>query len=97
MRKLSREYGWSALGVYLALSAADFPFCFLAVRWLGTDRIGRWEHAVIQAFWNSVETVYPGARARSETVLPDGAREGGNWGVEEADAEAKSDSASEYS
>ena len=47
LRKLSREYGWSALGVYLALSALDFPFCFLAVRTLGTDRIGRWEHAVL--------------------------------------------------
>src|SRR5271156_6171836 len=46
LRKLSREYGWTALGVYLALSALDFPFCFLAVRTLGTDRIGHWEHAV---------------------------------------------------
>ncbi|KIV78927.1 hypothetical protein PV11_06526 [Exophiala sideris] len=47
LKKLSREYGWSAVGVYLALSALDFPFCFLAVRTLGTDRIGRWEHAIV--------------------------------------------------
>lgn len=47
MRKLSREYGWSALGVYLLLTAADFPFCFLAVRLLGPDRIGHWEHVVL--------------------------------------------------
>src|SRR3954451_7862458 len=47
LRKLSREYGWAALGIYLALSALDFPFCFLAVKQLGTDRIGRWEHAVL--------------------------------------------------
>jgi hypothetical protein len=40
MRKLSREYGWSALGVYIALTALDFPFCYLLVRYLGTDRIG---------------------------------------------------------
>jgi hypothetical protein len=40
MRKLSREYGWAALGVYLALTALDFPFCYLFVRWLGTDKIG---------------------------------------------------------
>lgn len=59
MRKLSREYGWSALGVYLGLSALDFPFCFLAVRLLGTDRIGRWEHAVMTVFWRAVNTVYP--------------------------------------
>lgn len=41
MRKLSREYGWTALGVYLTLSALDFPFCYLLVRYLGTDRIGK--------------------------------------------------------
>jgi hypothetical protein len=41
MRKLSREYGWSALGVYLILTALDFPFCYLLVRYLGTDRIGK--------------------------------------------------------
>ncbi|KAL9116303.1 MAG: hypothetical protein Q9187_007174 [Circinaria calcarea] len=48
LRKLSREYGWSALGVYLLLSAIDFPFSFLAVRLLGTDRIGRWEHIIVE-------------------------------------------------
>jgi hypothetical protein len=47
LRKLSREYGWAAIGIYLALSALDFPFCFLAVKQLGTDRIGQWEHAVL--------------------------------------------------
>ena len=47
MRKLSREYGWSAVGVYFLLSALDFPFCFVAVRTLGTDRIGHWEHVVL--------------------------------------------------
>lgn len=41
MRRLSREYGWSALGVYFMLSALDFPFCYLLVQWLGTDRIGK--------------------------------------------------------
>ena len=53
-RKLSREYGYSALAVYLLLSALDFPFCFLAVRWLGTERIGRWEHAILEWFWRVV-------------------------------------------
>jgi hypothetical protein len=41
MRKLSREYGWSALGVYFALTALDFPFCYLFVKQMGTDRIGK--------------------------------------------------------
>lgn len=42
LKKLSREYGWSAVGVYFALSVLDFPFCFLLVRIVGTDRIGKW-------------------------------------------------------
>lgn len=47
MKKLSREYGWAAVGVYLLLSALDFPFCFLAVRYIGTDVIGHWEHVIL--------------------------------------------------
>ncbi|KAI0472936.1 hypothetical protein GGR56DRAFT_590381 [Xylariaceae sp. FL0804] len=47
LRKLSREYGWAALGVYLALSVADFPFCFLLVRIVGTERIGQLEHFLV--------------------------------------------------
>ncbi len=49
MRKLSREYGWSAAGVYLALTALDFPLCFLGVRMLGTERVAYWEHVAIDA------------------------------------------------
>lgn len=41
LKKLSREYGWAAVGVYLSLSILDFPFCFLLVRVVGTDRIGQ--------------------------------------------------------
>ena len=36
MRTLSKEYGYAALGVYLGLTALDFPFCFLAVRMIGS-------------------------------------------------------------
>jgi len=43
LKKLSREYGWSAVGVYFALSVLDFPFCFLLVRVVGVERIGE-EH-----------------------------------------------------
>jgi N-terminal acetyltransferase 2 len=43
MRKLSREYGWSALGVYLALTAIDFPFCYMLVRYLGAEKIGKFQ------------------------------------------------------
>ncbi|KAF4261036.1 hypothetical protein CNMCM8812_005135 [Aspergillus fumigatus] len=48
LKKLSREYGWAALGVYLLLSAMDFPFCFIAVRHLGAERIGHYEHVVVE-------------------------------------------------
>lgn len=40
LKKLSREYGWTAVGVYLALSVLDFPFCFMLVRVVGTEKIG---------------------------------------------------------
>lgn len=40
LKKLSKEYGWSAVGIYLALSVLDFPFCFLLVRTVGTEKIG---------------------------------------------------------
>lgn len=42
LKKLSREYGWTAVGVYLSLSVLDFPFCFLLVRVVGTEKIGSW-------------------------------------------------------
>ncbi|KAG8528113.1 uncharacterized protein KY384_007029 [Bacidia gigantensis] len=46
-RKLGREYGWSATGIYFLLSALDFPFCFAAVRWLGPERVGNAERVVV--------------------------------------------------
>ncbi|CCU83120.1 hypothetical protein similar to peptide alpha-N-acetyltransferase Nat2 [Blumeria hordei DH14] len=45
--KAEREYGWSAFGVYLALSALDFPLCLLLVRHLGADKIGELEDHII--------------------------------------------------
>lgn len=60
LKKLSREYGWTAVGVYLALSALDFPFCFLAVRALGTERIGQWEHNVVQWVKSIIAIPFPG-------------------------------------
>ncbi|MCJ1229126.1 hypothetical protein MMC12_005791 [Toensbergia leucococca] len=75
LRKLSREYGWSALGVYIALSALDFPFCFIAVRSLGTDRIGRWEGIVLEWVWSVVPYPFPERESG-------GAVEGGKNGEE---------------
>ena len=100
LRKLSREYGWAAFGVYMTLTALDFPFCFLAVRSLGTDRIGHYEHVVVESFKNVVRLAVPdfgknqekehaGASAGSE-IAEATAREGAPGlagGIAHADAE----------
>lgn len=100
-RKLSREYGYGALGVYFLLSAADFPICFLAVRTLGADRIGEWEHQIV-GFIKSV--LPPGvmdafSRAKKAVYERAGLSKGTNepppgWGVEEAEKANKGDYAS---
>lgn len=66
-KELSRKYGWAAVGVYLGLSVLDFPFCFLAVRWLGSERIAAAEETVVEGFWAGMEKVAPGSR-QSYTV-----------------------------
>jgi hypothetical protein len=68
MRKLSREYGWSALGVYLVLSALDFPFCFAAVRLLGIERIGHYEHVVVDGVKGIFSTVWSFGKTKAEDV-----------------------------
>lgn len=49
LKKLSREYGWSAVGVYMALSVLDFPFCFILVRAVGTEKICK--HGIVIFCW----------------------------------------------
>lgn len=61
LKQLSKEYGWTALGVYLGLSLLDFPVCFLAVRLLGTERIGQYEEVVKSAFWSVIRLALPEA------------------------------------
>ncbi|KAL9003178.1 MAG: hypothetical protein Q9188_003945 [Gyalolechia gomerana] len=68
LRKLSREYGWSALGVYLLLTALDFPLCFLAVRWIGTERIGRLESVIVHQFWRLFDLLPFSSHSGSQTV-----------------------------
>jgi hypothetical protein len=75
LQKLSREYGWVALGVYLSLSVLDFPFCFLAVRLAGPERIGQIEHAILTRvksvtapLWEMVEPIIGNWRKGKEAV-----------------------------
>lgn len=88
LKQLSKEYGWTAVGVYFALSVLDFPFCFLAVRLLGTDRIGHYEDVIKNAFWSVVRLVFPDAGKKSPAIPEDmaeaTAREGDVGAVEAA-------------
>ncbi|TVY46838.1 putative N-terminal acetyltransferase 2 [Lachnellula cervina] len=103
MRKLSREYGWSGLGVYLMLSALDFPFCYLLVRTLGTDRIGEWEHIIVsnvkKMIPESVKQTWHDWRVSMKNAEHEhfgneeisDAVEMAGWGVEEAEQKNKMD------
>lgn len=103
-KQLGKEYGWVVTGVYLGLSALDLPFCFLAVRWLGTERVGRWEHAIVGTIKNAVKSVMPDVGQKTEEVAAEAessvvdaaAREGAGWGVEEADARNQSEEACKF-
>lgn len=86
LRKLSREYGWSALGVYLLLSAIDFPFCYAAVRLLGADRIGHYEDVILQTAGNAIRAVWPGKQAGDSNNLEE-AVEGNKEGSAEQSPE----------
>lgn len=110
MRKLSREYGWAAFGVYMALTALDLPFCYLAVRWLGTERIGRYEHNVVEWFKRAVPFQLPekwkfwerkaeeevGLVGEGEEGLVEGSLVGYDHGVKEAERENSGDNASKF-
>ncbi|KAL2261324.1 hypothetical protein VTK26DRAFT_4396 [Humicola hyalothermophila] len=100
LKKLSREYGWTAVGVYLGLSVLDFPFCFLLVRTVGTEKIAHLEEVVIssaqkavpegvQNFWREYRQSYREAReARTGEVQVVG------HGVAEAQERTKQEGAS---
>lgn len=66
LQRLFREYGWSAVGVYLALSVADLPICLLIVRMAGADRVGAAEHAVLEWIRKAWRSVNP--MAHNQTV-----------------------------
>lgn len=98
MKAMSRKYGWIVVGIYLGLSVLDFPFCFLAVRWFGTERIAEVEHAIIDRFWGLVEKAVPSLKERREqkealAMAEDAVREGGDAVVQDA---KKHEDASEY-
>ncbi|PFH55545.1 hypothetical protein XA68_18076 [Ophiocordyceps unilateralis] len=98
LKKLSKEYGWSAIGVYLALSVLDFPLCFLLVKIVGTEKIGKMEHYVVSTLssivpdsmrqrWREYRQAVADARQQQQPQQP--GSDGGaamvvTWGVQEA-------------
>lgn len=50
IKQLVKQYGYSALGVYLGLSAVDLPLSFLFVHSMGQDQILVWENSVREFF-----------------------------------------------
>lgn len=80
--------------MYFGLSALDFPFCFLAVRLIGPDRIGEVEHKIVDWFWHGVAVVAPSMRPAEREVV----EEVGEMKEDvAADARRKKEDASEYS
>lgn len=76
--------------MYLSLSVLDFPFCFLAVRLAGPERIGQIEHAILTRvksvtapLWEMVEPIIGNWRKGKEA-----ANEAGE-AVERADEHAE--------
>ncbi|KAG8677037.1 DUF1279 superfamily [Fusarium poae] len=96
LRKLTKEYGWVTVGVYLGLSVLDFPFCFLFVRMVGPEKIGEVEHRVMSTvkqmipdsvreawhtYWQSFRKAE--AKALGDDEISD-KMEMATWGVEKA-------------
>lgn len=50
LKALVKEYGYSALGVYLALSAFDLPLCYVFVHSMGKEKIEYYENQAKQQF-----------------------------------------------
>lgn len=77
------------MGIYLGLSVLDFPFCFLAVKWFGTERIAEIEHAIIDGFWGIVEKGFPALKEKREhkqeleRLANEATREGDGAGIVE--------------
>lgn len=94
-RKLTREYGRAAVGIYFLLSILDYPFFFLLVKAVGTDRIGKVEAHIVSAIssvvpepirikvretWESVKDSLKGKEEETDEMV----KKVEGWGVEEA-------------
>jgi hypothetical protein len=90
------------VGVYLALSVLDFPFCFLLVRTVGTDRIAIAEEWVVsrlekvvpesvKEWWHNYRQAL---KDRTKETVGEDVTNGvemAGWGVKEADERNKTE------
>lgn len=99
LKMLIKVYGWVTLGVYIGLTAADLPLCFLFVRAVGTEAIGKVEKSISSSIKEMIpESVKEGwhrlwafikkteAKAMGEGDITS-TMEMATWGVEKAEKE----------
>lgn len=86
LKNLGRQYGWLALGVYSFLTVLDFPFCFMTVRLLGPERIGHYEHVVIEGAKNLLRIPFPSLWKESESNAQEEIEAAAREGSVQADA-----------
>lgn len=86
------------MGLYFALSVLDYPFFFLAVRLIGAEKIGYYEHIVIDAVKGGLQKVFPNI-GKSETAgtsagdIADATAREGDWTDELEKADAQNEGA----
>ncbi|PVI04410.1 hypothetical protein DM02DRAFT_716238 [Periconia macrospinosa] len=89
LKKLTREYGYTVMGVYVALSIVDFPLCFLAVKLLGEKRVAHAEHVVVGGVKSIFSKILPQAsesEVQEESVKNDNEFDENSTDLTEADA-----------
>ena len=88
----------------MLLSALDFPFCFVAVRLLGTERIGIWEKEIVEWVKRAIPVQIPAKwRGQAQTTVLEAGEEtagetvaGYDHGVREAEKANMGETASKY-
>lgn len=71
IKALMSKYGYSALGVYLGLSAIDLPICFLLVHSVGPEKMEEWENKVREFVGLSSKTQSSSSSSVSDSFSPD--------------------------
>jgi hypothetical protein len=79
MRELTKKYGWTAFGVYWAISAVDLPICFLVVHSMGEEKVMELEHKVKGWFGFGKKDEEDGAKNKEGDDKEVGKGNNSNW------------------